>query len=258
MAIVVGPLIGGALTAASGPDLAYWVNAVTFAVSAALVAFIPGRLLQSERRIGSGHWHDLAEGLRVVRSSPALMTVLVAWSIAMAASALINVAEVFLAKQSYGAGDFGFGLLWGGTGVGLVLGGLAAGSLLAGNLAGVYVRLLVIFAVGIFAAALVPTVWLGALAMVVAGFGNGGAVVANITFVQRGAADAVRGRAFTVLMSVTYGVLGLALVCAGPITNAIGARWVYALGAATILVAAAVAWRMSRGLERAGSLAEAA
>src|ERR1700756_2164869 len=45
--------------------------------------------------------------------------------------------------------------------------------------------------------------------MVLAGFGNGGAVVANITLVQRGAPDRVRGRAFTLIMSANYAVLGI-------------------------------------------------
>ena len=53
--------------------------------------------------------------------------------------------------------------------------------------------------------------------MALAGFGNGGAVVANITLVQRGAPDRVRGRAFTLLMSANYAVLGLAFVAAGPL-----------------------------------------
>ena len=57
-------------------------------------------------------------------------------------------------------------------------------------------------------AAVAPNVWFGAAAMVLAGFGNGGAVVANITLVQRGAEDRVRGRVFTLLMSVNYAVLG--------------------------------------------------
>ena len=38
----IGPIVGGAIVAASGPDLAYWVNAVTFALSALLVLGIPG------------------------------------------------------------------------------------------------------------------------------------------------------------------------------------------------------------------------
>ncbi|HLM35852.1 MAG TPA: MFS transporter, partial [Gaiellaceae bacterium] len=61
-----GPIAGGAIVAASGPDLAYAVNAVTFALSAALVVLIPGRLLQSERAIGRGHWGDLRDGIGAV------------------------------------------------------------------------------------------------------------------------------------------------------------------------------------------------
>jgi MFS family permease len=257
--VAIGPFVGGTLTAASGPHLAYWVNAGTFALSAALVARVPGRLLQSERRIGSGHWSDLAEGFAAVRASRALICVLVAWSITMLASGLVNVAEIFLAKRSYNAGDFGFGLLWTGSGIGLVLSGVAASTLVMKRLATRYTGMLVLFAAGIAAAAAAPNVWFGAAAMVLAGFGNGGAVVANITLVQRGAPDYVRGRAFTLLMSANYAVLGISFVIAGPITNAFGARWVYAAAATAILFAAFAAWRLTRGVElESHALAEAA
>jgi MFS family permease len=94
-----------------------------------------------------------------------------------------------------------------------------------------------------------PNVWVGIAAMALFGFGNGGAVVANITLVQRGAPDRVRGRAFTVLMSVNYAFLGLAFIAAGPLVNAYGARWAYAVASATVVVAAAVALRYTRGIE---------
>ncbi len=243
-----GPIAGGAIVAAWGPHLAYWVNAGTFAFSAMLVAAIPGRLLQSDRPIGHGHWADLAEGYRAVRRSAALMCVLIAWSTVMLASGFINVAEVFLAKQSYSAGDFGFGLLWTGTGIGLVIGGLAASELIKRDLSASYVRFLLFFSVGIAGAAVAPDVWIGAAAMVVAGVGNGAAVVGNITFVQRGAPDQIRGRAFTLLMSVNYAVLGIAFVAAGPVTNAIGARWAYGFASGTIAFAAGLAWYLTRGV----------
>jgi MFS family permease len=244
-----GPLVGGALVAAAGPDLAYWVNAGTFAFSALLVAAIPAALLQSDRPLGRGHWADLGEGYRAVRSSRALMCVLVAWSTAAFFGGFMNVAEIFLAKVAYGAGDFGFGLLWAASGVGMVIGGLAAADLIKRDLGAAYVRFLVLFAIGIACAAAAPNVWIGALAMVVAGIGNGAAVVGNITFVQRGAPDRVRGRAFTLLMAVNYGALGLAFVIAGPVTNAIGARWTYVVAAAGIGVASGVAWLFARGVE---------
>ncbi len=244
----IGPLVGGALVAASGPHLAYDVNAATFAVSAALVVWIPARLLQSERSIGRGRWSDLTEGYSVVRRSKSLMCVLVVWSIVMVANGGVNVAEVFLAKLSYHSGDFGFGLLWAGSGVGLVAGGLVASSLIERDLGGVYVRFLGVYAIGALCAAAAPNVWVGAVAMALAGFGNGGAVVTNITLVQRGAPDRVRGRAFTLVMSANYAVLGLAFVAAGPVTNAIGARWVYVAAGGFVFLAAAIASRFTRAI----------
>jgi MFS family permease len=249
MTTATGPLLGGAIVAASSPDAAYLVNAVTFAVSALLVLPIPSRLLQSDRPIGRGHWSQLSEGFAVVRASRPLLCVLLAWSIVMFASGIVNVAEIFLAKESYDSGDFGFGLLWSGSGVGLIVGGLTAVRLIQRDLPTAYVRLLGVFAVGVVCAAAAPNVWVGAAAMMIAGFGNGGAVVANITLVQRGAPDFVRGRAFTLLMSVNYAVLGFAFVLAGPLTDAIGARWAYALSAGIIGLALVVARRLLGGEE---------
>ncbi|CAB4700454.1 MAG: MFS transporter [Actinobacteria bacterium] len=244
-ATAAGPLIGGVLVAISGPHLAYGLNAVTFAISAALVFAIPARLLQSDRPVSRGHWADLADGYRTVLRSRPLLCVLIAWSIVMVANALVNVAEVFLAKNSYNAGDFGFGLLWCGSGVGMVAGSFTASRFIKQGLGGAYVRLLTIFALGIALTAVAPNVWFGAIAMVIGGFGNGGAVVANITLVQRAVPDEVRGRAFTLLMSANYAVLGIALIAAGPVVDAAGARWSYGFAAVAIALAAAVGYRIA-------------
>ncbi|MBV8598585.1 MAG: hypothetical protein JO017_07175 [Actinobacteria bacterium] len=47
-------------------------------------------------------------------------------------------------------------------------------------------------------------------------------------------------------MSANYAVLAISFVIAGPLTNAVGPRWVYAAAAVTIVVAAATAWRIAR------------
>ncbi len=113
------------------------------------------------------------------------MCVLIVWSIVKLAWGAANVSEIFLARQSYGAGNFGFGVLWAGSGLGLILGGLAAPALIDRDVGRAYVRFVLVIAVGIGCAALAPNVWVGAVTMVLGGFGNGGAVVANITLVQR-------------------------------------------------------------------------
>ena len=68
----------------------------------------------------------------------------------MFANGAVNVAEIFLAKASFDAGDFGFGLLWAATGVGLVVGGLAGvgSSIAAHGVRSVYIAALAVFAVG--------------------------------------------------------------------------------------------------------------
>jgi Na+/melibiose symporter-like transporter len=238
-------LLGGVLVAASGPHLAYWVNAVTFGISALFVSGIPARLLQSERSIGRGHWTELREGFHAVRRSRPLFTVLVVWSIAMIALASANLAEIFLAKRTLSSGDFGFGVLWSASGVGLVVGALFANRVVVRfGVRTVYPRALLLWALGMAGAAASPNIWLAALAMVVAATGNGVGVVVNITLVQRGAADHVRGRALAAIMSVNSLMMLVVFLAAGPATNAFGARAVFSTAAASLLVAAALAARM--------------
>ena len=72
-----------------------------------------------------------------------------------------------------------------------------------------------------------PTIAVAVPAVILASLGNGAAVVCNALLVQRGAPDELRGRAFTVIMSSNYALLGLGMVAAGALTDAFGARWVW-------------------------------
>ena len=245
----VGPLLGGILVAATGPDVAYVINAFTFLVSAALLTRIPGRLLQAAAAAGHGYWRDLAEGFALIRRSRALLTILAAWNVVMLATAGANVSEVVLAKEAFDAGDFGYGLLVGATGVGLAIGSLLAGSVLESRaLSAVYGTAIGVIALGMGVAAVSPNVWIAAVCVAFVGAGNGAAVVCNALLVQRGAPDELRGRAFTVLMSSNYVVLGLGMLAAGPITDAIGPREVWALAAVLSGVAALIGLAMARGV----------
>ena len=248
----VGSLVGGALVAASGPDLAYWINAVTFLVSAALLAQIPQRLLQEARAETRGHWRDLADGLILVRRSRALLTVLIAWNIGMIANAFVNVGEPFLATDSFSAGSFGLGLMMASAGVGLALGAYLAGSWIEDRgLANVYGVSLGLMGLGVAGAAASPNVWVAAVCVIVSGAGNGATIVCNALLVQRGAPDRFRGRAFTVLMSSNVTFLALGLVLGGRLTDAFGPRWVW--GAAALLsgVSAVVGFTLARGVAKA-------
>ena len=81
-----------------------------------------------------------------------------------------------------------------------------------------------------------------------AGIGNGAVVVYNSLLVQRGAPDALRGRAFTVLMSAYFALVGVGMIAAGPIVDRFGARWAYAGAGALGAVAAAAGLALARGV----------
>jgi MFS family permease len=105
-----------------------------------------------------------------------------------------------------------------------------------------------VVALGMLAAAASPNVWIAAVCVAFVGAGNGAAVVCNALLVQRGAPDELRGRAFTVLMSSNYVVLGLGMLAAGPVTDAFGPRTVWAVAGGLTAVAAVVGLAMARGV----------
>ena len=250
---MVGPVVGGLLIAIQGPDLAYWLNALTFVVSAALLVRIPAARMQAGKVVSRGHWRDVGDGVSIVLRSPALLTVLLAWNLVMFGNAAINVAEVVLAKVSLDSGDFGFGVLVGAGGLGLTIGSFAAGTFVGrfglGWLYGIGIALM---AIGYGVAAAAPSIVVAVPAVILASIGNGAAVVCNALLVQRGAPDELRGRAFTVIMSSNYALLGLGMIAAGGLTDAYGARWVWGGAAAAYLAAALVAF--SRAPRARGAL----
>jgi MFS family permease len=249
IAWMTGPVIGGALLALSGPDLAYWINAATFLVSALLLMRIPAARLRSEQPLTKGHWRDLAEGFSLVRHSRALLTVLVVWNVVLLGNAAVNVAEIVFAKVSLGSDNVGYGVLVGATGLGLTVGSLAASPLLERyGIRKMYAGSIALMAAGFALAALAPNVWIAAAIVVVASAGNGGALVCNVLLVQRGAPDRLRGRAFTLIMSSNYALLGLGMAIAGPLTDVVGGRWMWSIAGAIFAFAAVVALVMARRL----------
>jgi MFS family permease len=243
----LGTALGGIIVAASGPDLAYAINAATFLVSAALILRIRPERLQEGAAPSRGHWRDLADGFSLVFHSIVLLAVFCAWNLVMLANAGINVAEVVLAKDAFDAGDVGFGFLAAASGLGLLLGSLYAASWLERRgIVFVYTGALVMMGFGAITAAVSPNVWVALPCMMLGGAGNGAAVVYNSLLVQRGAPDHLRGRAFTVIMSSNFAVLGLGMIVAGNVTDALGPRWTFALAAACAALGALVGYLLLR------------
>jgi MFS family permease len=246
---MIGPVLGGVMVAVWSPSVAYAVNAVTFLVSAALVARIAQSKLQSEESLTSGHWRDVADGVRLVLRARPLRAVLVVWNVVLLGSAAINVAEVFFVQDELDAGDVGFGVIVGASGVGLVIGSfLAAPALEKVGLRRHYVGSIALMGLGWGGAAFTNWIWVAVPLVIAGAIGNGAAVICNQLLVQRGVPDRFRGRAFATIMSSTFAVFGLGMAVAGVLVNEYGSRWVWAAGGLSYFVAAVIALAMTRWL----------
>jgi MFS family permease len=235
----VAPLLGSILSGAASPSLAYWVNAVSFVVSIVLVMRIPARKLQSERALSRGHWRDLRDGFSATLRSPSMRTVLVAWGVASIATGAANAVEIFLAKQTFSAGDVGYGLLYSAMGAGLVLGSFISATVIGrSGVARTYGASLTLMAMGYVGAAVSPNVWIAAFCILFAGVGNGAAITCNALLVQRGTFDLMRGRALTFVMSITFVLVGLGNAIGGLLLAPTGPRWIWGACGLTLLIAA--------------------
>jgi MFS family permease len=151
------------------------------------------------------------------------------------------------AKDALGSSNVGLGVLVGATGVGLVIGSFFASTALASlGMTRVYGLSLALMGIGFGAAAAAPTIAVAAVLAAIATVGNGCAIVCNQLLVQRGAPDAMRGRALAVLMSTYYATLGLGMAAAGIVTDEVGPRATWALAGCVYLVASLTAFVMTR------------
>lgn len=113
----VGPAIGGLIVATMGAGEAFVVDALSFAVSAAVVLRIKARPVAKEKRASA--LKEVLEGIRYVRSQPWLWATMLAGAFAMLVFwGPYEVLVPFVIKNRYGggAGDFGTVLAMGGVG----------------------------------------------------------------------------------------------------------------------------------------------
>jgi MFS family permease len=252
----LGPALAGAALLVTGPRELLLANAITFAVSAVLVARVDlGAPSTSVCERRSSLLGEARHGISVTLRIPTVRTLLIGSSLAILAAGMTNVGELQLAKTSLHAGDAGFSIFVALSGIGIVAGSLAAGSGAGGSLTRRYLLGLVAMAGGMLAAGLAPVFAIAAVAFVALGGGNGLASVSEQLLIQRSVPDELLGRAFGVKSALISGAFASSLLLGGLVTSLVGPRALFALAGAGLLCAAAwSAARLSReaGVERLG------
>jgi MFS family permease len=233
VSFAVGPALGGLLVATVGVNAAFVLDAATYLVSAVLLSRVP--LSLPEKSEEAGFVRELKSGLSYLGGARVPLAIVIgAFLTILTANATIP-AEIFLAKETFDAGNAGYGLL-----VSLWGGGMVLGSALM-VVAGSRVRLIPLYFLSIFATALAlagtglaPSFTLALSLLAVAGAANGIDNVATDTILQEQVPDALLGRVFSVRFLTYSAGEALAYPAGGLIVDAVGPRSTYLLaGTAT-------------------------
>ncbi len=238
VSVVAGPALGAVLVAVFSPELAFFCNALTFLVAAALFRGVPagGRV-----DFGDGPRPRFRDGIAAVRASRAASVLLAVFVAAVFSFGFAMVLFVLVAVRRLGMAEASVGYLRMAEGAGGVLAAVVAGRLAARSSSRVLVAVAVITGVAPVMLALTTT---PAIALTVLAVGGGAYVVLEVTVVtwlQRITADEMLGRVSGLLMSL--GAIGTAAgaLLAPILEKVIGLQWTLAVsGAALIAVITAV------------------
>lgn len=233
VSLAIGPALGGLVVATVGLNAAFVFDAITYLVSAVLLSRIA--LPTPERSEETSFVRELRSGLSYLKGARIPLTIVVGAFLTILAANATVPAEIFLAKDTFGTGNAGYGLLvslWGG---GMVLG--SALMAVAGNRVG----LMPLYFLSIFATAmalagtgLAPSFALALGLLAIAGAANGIDNVATDTILQEQVPDALLGRVFSIRFLTYSAGEALAYPAGGLLVDTVGPRSTYLLaGAAT-------------------------
>lgn len=128
--ITIGSFLGGASVTQFGFRWAFVFNAMSFLFSAWSISHLRGKFRAPRRKLAEDKvvrpWHEYAEGLRYMRSSPLILAIgLVAVGWATGGGAAQILFSIF-GDLVFHRGPSGIGEIWGCAGIGLIAGAVIA------------------------------------------------------------------------------------------------------------------------------------
>ncbi|MGQ0625615.1 MAG: dTMP kinase [Sporichthyaceae bacterium] len=199
--------------------LALWLNAVTFLVAAATVATLDIPSRDRSAFVAQSPWRTLTEGWSFVVKTKVVRGLLVGMLGAFAAGGtVVGLAPTYV--RGLGAGNPGYGLLFGAVFVGLAA-GMLAGPRLFGALSRRRLFALSIIAAGVLlmAIAVIPELPVVVPVVLALGMASGVAWVTGYTLIGLETPDEIRGRTFAFVQSAVRLTL-VAVLAAAPLAAA--------------------------------------
>jgi MFS family permease len=245
LGFIAGPALAALLLLLGGPEVILYGNAVTFAVSAAVLSRLPfgaAPVVEDPSSPRPGLLREARDGLAAVAGMVWVRAVIVASGAMLLSAGLFNVAELPFATDELDAGDAGFGALTAVYGLGFV-GGSLSGSR-GGHTAVLKRRFLgglALVGAGFIACGVAPGFAVAVPAFLLAGIGNGLLLVYERLLIQTTVDDSLMARVFGVRDGLSAWVFAAAFLAAGGLIDALGVRVVLVVAG----VGGLVVWALS-------------
>jgi MFS family permease len=224
--LAVGAGLGGLVAVVLGRDVAFVVNALSFALSTWLIWGIRRPLQESREE--HGHRHEgVVEAVRLAvrfaRGSRLVTAFLLSKTTFGVGTGVVALLAVF-GTDVFDAGDAGIGLLFAARGLGALTGPFIARAVVGttdrGLLVGIGLSLAVVAtAYAIFP--LAPALWVAAPLVFLAHLGGGSQWTLSTLGLQRATPDAIRGRLFSLDYGLVTLMIAVSTVLAGQLADAV-------------------------------------
>lgn len=236
---LIGPALAGVLVALIGAGPVFVINGLSFAGVIVSLALIRAQQLQVTPRLPRARG-QIRAGLRYVRSRSDIMMILGMVFLIGTFGFNFPIFISTMATVEYGAGAAEFGALSSIMALGAVV-----GSLLAARREKARLRVVIVSAAGFglacVGAALTPTYWSFAAALVLVGASSLTMMNTANAYVQITTAPLMRGRVMALYMAIFAGGTPIGAPVVGWAANTIGPRWTMGIAAASGLLAAGIA-----------------
>lgn len=236
---MIGPAAAGVLIASVGTGWVFLLNALSFVAVLFSLTFLRTRTLQPARHAGRARG-SLLDGFRYVLGRPDLKTILLMLFLISTFGLNFSIYISTMAVTVFHAGASEYGWLTSMMAAGSVIGALMTAARAQQSIA-VLLAGAALFGIGCAAAALMTNYWLFGVALVILGFAAQTVTTSTNSLVQTSTDPAMRGRVIAILLAIALGGTPIGAPIVGWIADIFGPRWALGVGAASGLLAAAVA-----------------
>jgi MFS family permease len=240
---IVAPAAAGLFIAAGALELGFWVQAVTFAIVAVILARLPIPSGREADRAHAALWTDLADGVRYVRANRVLAIVVLLPAVpALFVLNYLTFLPVY-ARDILEVGPQGIGLLTGAIGVGALGGALSLAALRpSGGSGRLILGAMAMVAIALTTFAVSRSLPLSMLALVLIGAGQPQYYATTNVLIQVLVPARLRGRVLSLYLLTSIGLIPIANLAGGAIAEVVGVEAVLAAGGIlTLLIVVLVA-----------------